>query len=905
MNSHRNSIESDSDALASHAPTPQAPSLILSGELGLTPTEIAEVQPHFLVGNPHAFGDFDLIEQIGSGGSGVVFRAKNRRSKEVVAIKVLKPAYFANEQFAKRFEKEARMHGQISSPHIPKQISYGQIGSLFYLVSELVDGLDLQRILKTEKKLEPVLSMRIIADLLKGLIAMHDHSMVHRDVKPGNVIACFKNVRQRRSVSNFQCAKLTDFGLAREIDQSESLEITQQVCIGTPWFQAPEQFIRNESIAPTVDIYSVGATLFYMLTGRPPFECSDILELAQRHRNEVPPKLSNYDHRISGAISTIVAKALEKNPAMRFQNASEMAREVHRVLDQQPLSISNLSSKHGNKRYKHFVFDWDLDCSLNSLWPLVADTDRFNRAIDLPAPDFRFEEINGERRLIATAKFKGMNVRWHEHPFEWIEGREMSVLREFDSGPFVSVRSHVELSPLSHCRTRLTHRFEVVPRGIMGQIISWFQFKISTFTSIDRAYRKMEWIAQQQEINPFACDMEFASRKLNNNQTNLNLLSNRLQEVPTQLDGACLDRLREYLIHSSDAAVSRIRPKVLARRLDCSLEELLEFGLRGSQHGLFSLLWDVICPTCRIASNSFSSIHEIEQHQRCEACDAQFEVDFAQFVELVFRIHPDIRRADTSLYCIGGPFHSPHVAAQLNVYAGQNSDVEIANHSDTKLLVRGPTLPHVHQLIASEEGAVERVALDLLKPAPQPTLRIGSACVHLENHGDKPLLARVERSSDRQLVTTAGEIQSFEIFRELFPEQVLTAEKLITVTTCSVIGIRFFEIDQMASAEGEIQVQQQIRNLTRELKILANEMLISGDSQLFVFEKFSLGERGHEALIKTRDTQTMKIKWGAVIAESGELLIGFEEKRRQLFGPVLREVSRQLSLVEPHEVITI
>ncbi len=631
---------------------------------------------------------------------------------------------------------------------MPKQLEHGQVGGLYFIASELVAGFNLHQILRSKKQLDERLGLKIIADALKGLSTMHAGGMVHRDVKPANILVLFDDENEW-SEATYQSSKLTDFGLARFIDQSDSMEITRKLCIGTPLFQAPEQFTQSDTVSPSLDIYSIGITLYFLLAGKTPFENRDILYLAEQHRKVVPPKLLHVDSSISGATSSIVVKAIEKNPGMRYQDADSMLKDVERVLAGRPIKISSLSPKTNlvQDGVQNFTLQWELNCNIENIWPLVADTDRFNRAIKLPPVKFAFVGEGENRQLVASTCHKGMNLQWLEHPFEWVEGRELSVLREFIAGPFVWLLSRIELSKTDNDKTLLTHKLEVKPRGWLGKWFSWFQFKVISKRAIGKAYKKMEWIAQQG-LDSSAWDSDFFSSP-SLRQKNAEHVLNLLKQIRPKIKDEQLRLFADYLTTASDAAVTRIRPKYLAARLGCDLPEFLEFAFGCIQAGALAMMWDVICPVCRIASNTFNSIEEIKKHHRCEACNDSFPVDYARAVELVFRVHPDVRKADTRTYCIGGPFHLPHVVAQLTVGSSENYSVETQNHSPTKMLVRGPSIPNVHHLVQSNDGKVNRLAIELLTPSELPELKTGTLALQLENSSNEPFYSVGAISSKR------------------------------------------------------------------------------------------------------------------------------------------------------------
>src|SRR5262249_40089375 len=144
------------------------------------------------------------------------------------------------------------------------------------------------------------------------------------------------------------------------------------------------------------------------------------------------------------------------------------------------------------------------------------------------------------------------------------------------------------------------------------------------------------------------------------------------------IDPSVVEKLGDFLTLAPPHEVTRIRPLTLARRLALDPEQVVVACLRGTREGLFLLLWDILCPVCRIPCEIKDTLRALREHGHCEACNLDFDLDFANSVEMIFRVHPEVRASEVGTYCIGGPVHSPHVAAQLPVAPGQRSGLALA-----------------------------------------------------------------------------------------------------------------------------------------------------------------------------------------------------------------------------------
>ena len=232
---------------------------------------------------------------MGRGGAGTVYRAQSSEDQLIVAVKILRPEIITNLKALRRFEKEARLQAEINSPYVTRLLEYGCHENLHFIVSEFVEGTSLGKLCASLSQADSRISLLMIRDVLRALDAMHSRGVVHRDVKPENIIAIFKNRPNVQAIHlpDFEQAKLTDFGLARHIEQTESMAMTHQTAVlGTPMYLAPEQYSGSRLVDARADVYSLGATLYHLLAGVPPFETEDFLQLAEMHREERPRPLN-------------------------------------------------------------------------------------------------------------------------------------------------------------------------------------------------------------------------------------------------------------------------------------------------------------------------------------------------------------------------------------------------------------------------------------------------------------------------------------------------------------------------------------------------------------------------------------------------------------------------------------
>ena len=268
-------------------------------------------------------GRYRLKSRIAIGGMGEVWAAQDEIILRDVAIKILKPEYLGDPNFIERFRTEAKHAAKVNHEGIADVYDYGEDGGNAYLVMELVPGDSLAKILEREKSLEPKRVLDIVAQTARALEAAHEAGLVHRDIKPGNLL-----------ITPDGAVKITDFGIARVADQV-SLTATGQV-MGTVQYLAPEQ-ATGKPASPQTDVYSLGIVAYEALTGKRPFTGETQMAIALAQINEPPPALPE---SIDEGIRTLVLDCLAKKPADRVAGALELAQRAETLLGK-PLRASN------------------------------------------------------------------------------------------------------------------------------------------------------------------------------------------------------------------------------------------------------------------------------------------------------------------------------------------------------------------------------------------------------------------------------------------------------------------------------------------------------------------------------------------------------------------------------------
>ena len=261
-------------------------------------------------------GHYLIVEEIGAGGMGVVYRAHDEQLDRDVALKVLPAGLLADEAARKRFRNEALALAKLNHPNIETVHEFGSERDLDFLVMELIHGIPLSKKL-SEGPLDEVLTRKLGAQLAEAMAAAHSQGVIHRDLKPDNI---YITTEGRLKILDFGLAKL--FRPETEIDQTQSIDDTHSIS-GTLPYMSPEQ-LRAEAVDARTDIYGAGAVLYEMATSQRPFPENQPTRLIDAILHSSPQRLSAYKSRSSASLETIIFKALEKEPSRRFQSAREL-----------------------------------------------------------------------------------------------------------------------------------------------------------------------------------------------------------------------------------------------------------------------------------------------------------------------------------------------------------------------------------------------------------------------------------------------------------------------------------------------------------------------------------------------------------------------------------------------------
>ena len=261
---------------------------------------------------------YELEELVGRGGMSSVFRAKDRLLERTVAIKLLHEHYSRDDDYVERFRREARAAAQLSHPNIVTVIDRGEADGRQFIVFEYIDGQNLKQLVEAKGRLPVRTALELAIDIGRALAFAHESGLVHRDVKPQNVLLGNGDV------------KVTDFGIARSVDVAHGLTQTGTV-LGTSDYIAPEQ-ASGQPVGVLSDVYSLGVVIYELLAGEPPYKGESFLAVAMRHVNDPVPSIAEVRPDVPLRLDAALRKAMAKTPEDRFASMDELVTELEAVL---------------------------------------------------------------------------------------------------------------------------------------------------------------------------------------------------------------------------------------------------------------------------------------------------------------------------------------------------------------------------------------------------------------------------------------------------------------------------------------------------------------------------------------------------------------------------------------------
>ena len=303
-----------------------------------------------LEGRSLILGAYVVLERLGEGGAGQVFKARHIHMQRVVALKVIRSELLAEAEVVTRFYREIQVASQLSHPNVVQAYDAGPAGATHLLAMEFVDGLDLERFVRQHGPLPVGQACDFVRQAALGLQHIHECGLVHRDVKPANLLLASKG---QRPPARAQTIKILDLGLARlqttNKNGAPAISGDAGTTMGTVDYMSPEQALSFHQVDIRADIYSLGCTFYFLLTGRAPFAGS-LAEKLMRHQQGEPEPVENVRQQLPRGLPALLRKMMAKDPAQRFQTPGAVAQELARLLESGPAAAKSPAGRRAARR---------------------------------------------------------------------------------------------------------------------------------------------------------------------------------------------------------------------------------------------------------------------------------------------------------------------------------------------------------------------------------------------------------------------------------------------------------------------------------------------------------------------------------------------------------------------------
>lgn len=437
------------------------------------------------------------------------------------------------------------------------------------------------------------------------------------------------------------------------------------------------------------------------------------------------------------------------------------------------------------KQSRHFTLP------KQKVWELLSATDHLNRVIGLYSVHFEaaVKDNSGLFRE-AYAKVAGfLPMRWKEYPFQWQVEESYSVLRIYSRGPMKTFLGGLRLEEAAETlqegssETNVVLFSEVVPSSFLGCIVIPFvipSMMRNTLKYID------DYINIQQRLQRSIDDRPQIKETFPTDIHKLDLLMDNLKNKP--ILPSLIPQLRDHLTKRGDDEVMEMRPYEIADRWGKTRDDVLRLFLYATHIGLLNLSWNVLCPHCRVSKSATETLFKLKDSVYCDFCGIDYEVNFDRYVELCFSVHPSLRKAVKSTYCVGGPALSPHIITQVYIEKGSSGQINLPRqqeHMRLRVLQENHIINLTNygsapQLIYRGEGWSESQYVD---PSGEPY----DLLLQIENQSMKDIVVVLEKTDWSDQTVTAAYVTAMKEFRGLFSSEVLAPGQQIGIESATLL----------------------------------------------------------------------------------------------------------------------
>lgn len=432
----------------------------------------------------------------------------------------------------------------------------------------------------------------------------------------------------------------------------------------------------------------------------------------------------------------------------------------------------------------HYHWEWDMKSSPEALWPLAADTNRFNLDVNLsPVRRQDNEGMSNARQRLRMLRFGFIPLEWDEEPFEWIRPSRFGVVRNYHEGPMKQLKVYTELVPKPEGGTRVLYDVWATPANLLGIASIIGQIAIYSRRQFKKVFERYDQLAQQGKMAfEIPVEVNFAPGGKERLVSHIATLAG--QNIPLRL----LEHLAGLLENADDVNLQRMRPYALADYWGTNRRETLEMFLRATRIGLLEFEWDLLCPMCRGAKQINTTLQGISDTVHCDVCNIDFTANFERSVELTFHPNPAIREIERNDYCVGGPHMTPHIVAQQLLKPGEERILK-PMLEDGRYRVRTLLLQGGQYIRVSSDGKPElTVRASVSDQWPEDEAVVANRPeLSFKNTTNQEQLFILERMTWSDQAVTAAEVTVMQIFRDLFANEALRPGERISVGSLTVL----------------------------------------------------------------------------------------------------------------------
>ncbi|MEX1031705.1 MAG: DUF5939 domain-containing protein [Paenibacillaceae bacterium] len=540
---------------------------------------------------------------------------------------------------------------------------------------------------------------------------------------------------------------------------------------------------------------------------------------------------------------------------------------------------------------RKYIFEQHYQLSIGQVWDLLSQTDQLNRNIGLSSIDVGPAEFStqGLFRAVRMKALGLVNVEWKESPFEWVKEQYYQVRREYSSGPIRSFIGGIELAIANNSEgqegTTVRLFGEFTPSNILGLIVipTYAVRSLRLTLTYLNNYLVLQEKSKLTSERHSSIPVHSPSKK---EQDLLNELFIQLRRP--HRDEHAVGLLYQHLVERGDHEVVDMRPYSLADEWGIEREEALKLFLYSTKIGILNLSWNLICPNCRVSKEQTSSLNQLDNQIHCDFCGVDYKANFDRYVELCFTIHPSIRKAEKSVFCVGGPAITPHVYVQKHIATGECVVINLDRvHEQMRLrILRNNSVVELKQHFPHGVDVEEKSSSEEIEEYPtlifkdvwnQDEINFNGTqfTVQCRNESDSPIVIVLEKSGWDDVTVTAAKVTSMKEFRQLFSSEVLAPGNQVGVENVAflftdLLGSTVF-YEEVGDAQAYGQVRRHFEFMLHWIEHNGGALVKTiGDAVMAVFEApekaiqaaFDIQSRVHEFNANSLPLEPIIIKTG-------------------------------------------